>query len=164
MSRFQSTVIFFLLSVLNLSMYSGGDYPLLNKEDFALLENSNNRGPALRAIAGDAPYWESFYEWLCFSSEELDLRISEHQLEELTPVPTLAVWFEAHLYEFEVSTSTIGESGMAVYHEWEKLLESEASFCVMAAFLQNLGYQDRSLWLLQSLKTGKGHWRESDLE
>ncbi len=164
MNRLRTIIILFLMNPFILSMYSGENHRLLNDEDFALVHISNRTGPALSSILGVEPYWRSYHEWLCFSSEELDLKISEHELEELTLVPTLAIWFDGHLYEFEVSTSTIGESGMDVYHEWEMLLENEDSFCVMAAFLQNLGTQDRSLWILQTLKTAKGYWHESDLE
>jgi hypothetical protein len=143
-------------------MYSGEAHQILNEDDFALLELSNSRGPALRA--GNNPFRESYNEWLCFSSEHYDLRFSEHELEELVLVPTIAIWNDGHLFEFEISISTIGEFGMAIFRQWEALLEGETSLCVMAAFLQNLGTEDRSLWILQALKTPKGYWHESVLE
>lgn len=163
MKRTYTAIALIILSLFNLSMYSDEIYGILSDEDYSVLIGSNSLGPALRSVPGTSPYWESYNEWFCFSAERVDLRLSKHELDPPVLVPTMGVWFEDHLYEFEVSSNLIVNNGSDILRHWQSLLEGEAGICVMAAFLQSLD-SESSLWILQAVKTQKGYWRESELE
>ena len=163
MKKSYAVVTLIVLSLFNLSMSSDKIYGILTHEDYRTLEESRKSGPALSSVPGTSPYWESYNEWLCFSADNAGLRLSEHELERPTFVPTLSIWLEDHLYEFEVSSSLIDENGASILQQWHTLLEDEPVFCILAAFLQPLG-SDSSLWILHTLKTQNGYWRESELE
>ena len=153
----------------SLSMYRNPATALLNEYDYARMENDFTHGPALSAPLNGSPYWATYNQWLCFSTQNIEISYVEAEYGEIRKLPTLHVTEGSHFFEFSMDPEPAPDFDN-ITEKWKALLKDEAEFCVYAAPLQELdasnydtSAESASLWIIYQLKTAKGYWNfESD--
>ena len=142
--------------------YSSG---ILGEADTHFEEQERARGPALSAPSDDSgPYWESFNQWQCFPSENVEVSCAQAEYGQVVDVPILGLVYDSHYYEFSLDPDPKPDC-RKVTEFWTKLLDGEDAFCAFGAFLQNYdgdlsrsGAKSGSVWIINRLKTRNGIW------
>jgi hypothetical protein len=118
----------------------------------------------MTSIEGETPYWESYNQWLCFPAESVEVTCEEAEYDGVVRIPTLHVVQDGHYYEIGMEPDPKPDCER-VTHQWRELIQGEHTLCAYAAPLQELttipaesGAKDGSLWIINSLKSGKGYW------
>lgn len=150
---------------------------LLSIADRQLEQKDAEKGPGLHSAIGEEPYWESFNQWLCFSTQFAKAECTELDGGQ-SRVPTLRIAVNGALYDYERQHSIqLYEFDMEeepklgcfeMVKKWNLLLAGESSVCVYAAHLQDLPIShfvaekvdQWSLWYISQIKTSKGYWKE----
>lgn len=160
MIRCTKLLIIIFLGLLNLSMYFDSNYKLLSPSDFEILKQFDSNVPTLSAALDEANYWESYSEWICFPIDETTaFSCSEQIMDEVIKTPMISVSSHGESFEIEASVTEGVDCDKTIF-EWSKLLTKRDSFCVLAAYLQDLPPTSgkNSLWILDALKTQNGYW------
>ncbi len=138
--------------------------PLLDTSDLAREERDHLRGPALSSVLDDPNPWESYNQWMCFDSTQVQVETAEIDMDGgWVPWPQLRV--EALGQTFLISPEVdLPVDAAKELEEWRRELRGSREVCLYAAFLE---YSDsspdsvadrESLWILQRLKTENGYW------
>lgn len=155
------------LGVLNLSMVDGSTQ-FLSHHDFYLEHESNNPAPPLLRLDQLGGQIPSFNQWMCFPSHSASFTCAEHIQGRIVRAPMVAVYSEAEALEIETSTMEALECD-EVLEAWEKMVSQQDSFCVLAAYLQDLPHENyegiryRSLWILEAFKAQNDYWLSPSL-
>lgn len=132
----------------------------LNQTDRQMEENQD--GPALSAGLHQEPYWESFNEWRCFDASLVSVSCRGHYfatgMETLLPSIRVEHNDEALDFDFEDDRSI---NCAETINFWTRLIESQKSVCLYAAYLQEID-ENNGYWILSMLKTPKGYWPEME--
>ena len=155
-----------ILGACNLSMVAIDPYDLLSQDDLALEQLESEGQSPISSAHDENPYWESFNEWTCFSTETVQLYCAEIDYGKST-LPTLRVTdADGKLTEFDLDPEP-DLNCEATLDVWRTLLENQHSFCTYAAFLQNLSddtnvdhreHTNHELWIVDKIKTNNGYW------
>ncbi|MFN7683945.1 MAG: hypothetical protein ACK5QT_00850 [Oligoflexia bacterium] len=137
----------------------------LSEEDWALELGLRSEGrSSLSSVPSEADedFWESYNQWLCFDSHEIDLEMVPVEYGGTREVPTLVARDYEHRFEFTLSPE-VPRDNEVVLSEWRRLLDGAASVCVFAAYLQSVQpaetqEEDASLWVISGFKTERGYW------
>jgi hypothetical protein len=165
-------VIVLLAAALNLSMYYNPHASLLNADDLEFERVDREDGPELGGSlseANEGHRWESFNEWQCFPTRDVQSECTELDSPEIH-VPTIRIRHAGHLFDFSMDPEPDMDCDYVI-RNWKTLLEGEDSFCVYAAYLQDLpvdqsGEEDVdgwTLWIVKQMKTKKDYWSDADL-
>lgn len=158
-----------LATALNLSMYHNPHSNLLNADDLELERVDREDGPELSAPLNANPRWESFNEWQCFSTQDVQLECTELDSPEMR-VPTIRVKSTMQFFDFSMDPEPDMDCEYVI-EKWKMLLETEDSFCTYAAYLQDIpsdhfvdeGVDSWTLWIVEQVKTTKGYWSDEDI-
>lgn len=162
--KIRNYLFVFLMAFWSLSVPRLSQYSLLNKEDMGRVSLEVEHGPALSAPLDALPRWESFNNWFCFSTENIQLECTEI-LDTHEFVPTVSVTRDSIRFDFSLDAEPVVDCAN-VKANWEYLLQDQPSFCVFAAFLQNSPPDDLgidaiknwSIWITRTIKSKKGYW------
>jgi hypothetical protein len=147
------------LALANLSMdWEHHDW-LLTGEDIFLEENQNSR--AVGSALNEAPQWESFNEWHCYSVAQIELSYADAIWDERQPevkerMPVIVTLDGKMSFDYEDIHFT-REKYENVISAWQRLIEGQQSICIYAAYLQETG-EETSAWVLSGIKTSNGYW------
>lgn len=155
------------LSSPHLSMTWGWDeFGILNSDDIQLAQDHDS--PALQSPIGEEPHWESFNEWLCFSSDTVQLgcydkdsgvkieNTDSDDVNERSFYTTLLVEDRYKLYAFESPGWKNLEGCQSEIAEWRHTLENQEGFCTFAAELPNQTENKEgkvSNWVIYGIKS-----------
>lgn len=141
-------------------------YNLLSQEDRDLENLDRQEQPVLSSALDSDFYWESFNEWQCFSTENIQFECTEldHGVQY---VPTMRISRNEELFDFSLDPEHELDC-KGILNEWSALLEHEGSFCTYAAYLQDLpndsfeaeGINFWGLWIVSQVKSRKGYWKK----
>jgi hypothetical protein len=138
---------------------------ILTEEDRALEATQKRR--ALGSSVHENPSWESFNEWRCFSTKDIELTYLEHiwdpetkpELKERSAAIGVSS-NEGHLeFDYEDSHFT-GQNPDLILSKWKGLIAGERTVCIYAAYLEELD-ETTSSWIITGLKTTRGYWPEN---
>jgi len=131
-------------------------YDILSEADLAQEEIESTAHPALSAAYDEEPYWQSFNKWMCFPAEAVQTYCAEIDYGQ-SYLPTFRVSDDKHhFYEFDLDP-TPNLNCDETLSQWRELLENQRSFCVYAAYLQDLD-DERELWVVDTIKSSRGLW------
>jgi len=135
---------------------------LLTKEDLAHEEADRVRGPALSSAIDDPNPWETYNQWMCFESSQVELEsVGIKYDHEWSQMPQLAVTTLGQRFDISPDADQRFEADRVI-ETWRHLFDGSRDVCFFAAFLQYLDSDEdgrpRSLWILKSIKTGNGYW------
>ena len=128
------------------------NYLILDENDFDYARE-NNLSPAL--TIPDMGF-ESYNQWQCFNSKEIELVSSEVDYHGIHSVPTI----QYKNMSFDLDPDILWNTE-DVFLEWEGLLQEAKSICIFGAFLQE-GPEYGSLWYIEKIKTENGYWSRSE--
>jgi len=164
MKKFIHLSFIIISAICALSMSWPYHYDLLTDIDYEQEAEDRNEGPALSSAIDQEPHWESFNYWQCYSTQAIRFECSELDYGK-TFVPTLRVLDRNHLYDFSLDPEP-NLNCEETLKRWAEILDKQISFCVYAAYLQELpaesyaneGVSRWSLWIVDQLKSN-GYWK-----
>lgn len=166
--KFHRVLLICIASIFCLSISGAYYYDLLSFEDWERFNQQS--APVLSAALDEDPYWESFNEWHCYSTKNIQFECTELDFG-LRYVPTIRISDSSDLYDYSLDPGPVLDCGKTL-DEWKNLIEGEEAFCVYSAYLQDLpdesyeaeGIRHWSLWILEDIKTNNGYWKGVDIE
>ena len=169
LKKYYRVSLIFAAGVACLSMSGVYFYDFLSFEDLEREHFDRKSTPALSSSLDESPYWESFNEWHCYSTKNIRFECTELDYG-LMHVPTIRIADSSDLYDYSMDPEPDLDCE-EILGEWKNLMEGERSFCVHAAYLQNLPYESYeaegirhwSLWILEDIKTSKGYWKSVEM-
>lgn len=165
MTKFRVLLVAVITATFSLSMVHDPTYNLLNDIDYAKARSDAAQGPALTAPLDGSPYWSSYNQWLCFSSQNIEMSCLEAEYNGIKKVPVLHLTEGTHYFEFSMDPEPALDCNKVI-DRWNALLKNELAFCAYAAPLQELDItaydsnaETGSVWIINQLKTAKGYWK-----
>ena len=165
-----SAIFVSVAGIFCLSMTDTNHYEILSPDDREQELTDSEGTPALSSQIDANPYWETFNTWRCFSTENIRPECSVLDNDSLR-VPTLRFAEGSTLYDFSIDPEP-GLDCDETLAKWIALLDQEQSFCVYAAYLQEMpseifeyeGINRWQLWIVSQIKTQQGYWHLYDPE
>jgi hypothetical protein len=149
-----------LLALMNLSMQPTDPWRILTHRDFELEQRDRRRGPELSSPLGAYPAWQSYNEWRCMDSRDVNLECTDIDEGNLQ-VPTLSVQDQGKFIEFSLDPEPDRDCAETLA-EWSRVLEHSEAFCAYAAYLQELPTAEdgmpRELWITSGLRSLGSQW------
>jgi hypothetical protein len=151
-----SLSVVILAAVANLSMFRGDDYSILSEADLEQQEVESKTRPALSAALTAEFYWQSFNKWLCFPSREAEFACSETDFGK-SLLPTIRIaGSQGTRFDFDIDPEPDLDCEETL-NVWRELIANQQSFCVYAAYLQDLD-DNHELWVIETVKSNRGVW------
>jgi hypothetical protein len=158
-----SLLVILAFSTANLSFVNSDGYTRLNKDDFSLLVSRD--GPTITRDDGLETYWK----WQCFSTQTVDVGCAKecdnngnchYDDPDYGEVTVVVTDFKGKTLNFDYEFES--EDCLKKVEQIKSLLLDQRSFCVLAAYLQNMDppAQQDQLWVLYRIKAGENYWGE----
>lgn len=107
--------------------------------------------------------WKSFNKWSCYSSDVAEFSCTSGYKNVEIPTIHINLGYEYRDFDFDNELGDQEESCDVTISKWKILLEEKNEFCIYAAYLQELNYENKekphSLWLASDFKTESGVWK-----
>jgi hypothetical protein len=137
-------------------------FSLLTVEDYELETSLREEVPALSSpINSNAP-WESYNEWRCFPTQDIETKCTDIQTDPgvSQKIPTIVAELGEERFEYDLDPSKRWNCDSAL-EEWAQIISDSDQICIFGAFLQPLE-AGTSLWVLDRFKSRRGYWLETD--
>lgn len=145
-----------IISIASLSMTHIDYLQILSEEDFEMESTESATRPALSSSLDEGSQWQSFNQWMCFSSESVEFSCAEIDYGK-SSLPNLSVRGDDNiLYELSIDPEP-GLKCETILEAWKAIIDKQNGFCAYAAFLQDFG-QGHELWIVDAFKTYSGRW------
>jgi hypothetical protein len=133
---------------------------LLSKEDFEFQHTDNEKGMALASDPRSEQSWESYNQWLCFSTKNVELECADYDYGTLVPSIRIEVRNRVFLFDTHVEDRFDCEQTLSI---WSHLASGGGEVCIFAAHMPDveLGLDQnkpQSLWYINRLKGVGGYW------
>ncbi len=138
--------------------------PLLSPEDLIHEKNDREQGPALSSATNDPKQWETYNQWMCFDTSQIQLDSIDIKSDaNWRPWPQITVTTVGQRFNISPETD-LNINTEETLKNWRALLNDSKEICLYAAFLQYLDEDEMpdSLWVLEDVKTENGYWHVND--